>query len=189
MNRYSAAALSFALSLTGVAATAAPRDPSGVWITEDGRARVRVEKCGSARENLCGYIIWLKAGTSVATTDVKNPDSRKARRAVLGHQLILGLKPNDEDHYEGLIYNADDGKTYDVDVWLAAASDLKVKGCLLGFLCGTQSWKRANDVVPGQLTGPTGGSGGPTPDPEWAVKPSSASAAPAAPRRDPQARP
>lgn len=165
-----------ALALSSAAAVGAPRDPSAIWTTEDGRARVRIEKCGPMRENLCGYIVWLKPGTVKSTTDRRNPDPAKANRPVLGHQLILGLRPNDDDQYEGQIYNADDGKTYDVNVWLAGPNDLKVKGCLVAFLCSTQSWTKASDAMPGQLTAATGTTGGPQPDPEWASKPTSASA-------------
>ncbi len=39
----------------------------------------------------------------------------------------------------------------------------------MGFLCGSQTWKRVNDVVPGQLTAATGAPNGPRPDPEWAA--------------------
>lgn len=145
---------------------APPRDPSGVWLTQDSRARVRVEKCGAGRDRVCGYIVWLRPGGG-RTTDARNPDASKASRPVLGHQLILGLRPNAEGEYEGQIYNADDGKSYDVTVWLAG-SELKVKGCLVAFLCSTQTWTRAADVAPGQLTGATGAAGGPQPDPEWA---------------------
>ena len=148
-----------ALSCLGQAAVAAPRDPSGSWLTEDGRARVRVEKCGPAREHLCGYVVWLRANPSA--TDRKNPDARKATRPVLGHQLMLGLRPNSDGRYEGLIYNADDGKSYDVTVWLERPGDLKVKGCLVAFLCSTQNWTPAGDVQPGQLAGATGAPGGP----------------------------
>jgi len=35
-------------------------DPSGTFLTEDGRAGVRVERCGSAPERICGYIVWMK---------------------------------------------------------------------------------------------------------------------------------
>ena len=173
-----------AIGLAGGASdalAATPRDPSGTWLTQDGRARVRVEKCGAGRQNVCGYIVWLKPGSVKGTTDAKNPDPAKASRPVLGHQLILGLRPNQDGEYEGKIYNSEDGKSYDVTVWQDGA-DLKVKGCLIAFLCSTQTWTRTTDVAAGQLAGPTGAAGGPVPDAEWA------SAAPAAPpaKRDPR---
>ncbi|WP_375462190.1 DUF2147 domain-containing protein [uncultured Enterovirga sp.] len=185
--------LSAALALLGTAlplaiAVAAPKDPSGVWLTEDKRARVRVEKCGSAQDRLCGYIVWLKPDTKSdrkgPLLDVNNPDPKKAKRPVVGHQLILGLKANDDDQYEGSIYNADDGKTYDVTIWLEKPGDLKVKGCLIGFLCSTQSWTVATGKVPGQLEAPTGAPDGPRPDPEWATKATPAAVGASEPKRD-----
>ena len=83
--------------------------------------------------------------------------------------MLLGLKPNAEGRYEGKIYNADNGKSYDVTVWSDQPSALTVKGCMLVF-CASQSWKRVADVVPGQLQGPTDGPGGPRSDPEWTSK-------------------
>lgn len=171
-----AAAILIAATLVALAATslavAAPADPSGTWRTEDGRARVRVETCGPAGDRLCGFIVWLQdAGRDgKGGADRNNPDPAKAGRPLLGHQIMLGLSPNRDSRYEGRIYNAEDGKAYDVTVWLAGPGDLKVKGCLL-FFCKTESWTRAAGTEAGQLTGPTGGSGGPRPDPEWAAAP------------------
>lgn len=173
------------LLLQGGAASAMPRDPSGTFLTEDGRARIRLEKCGQTGENLCGFVVWLQTATTengMARTDLKNADRRKTARPLLGHQLILGLKPNEDERYEGQIYNSEDGRSYDVNVWLAGPEELKVRGCLLAVLCSTQTWKRTNDVLPGQLAAATGMPGGPQADAEWAVKPVSSQVA--SPRRD-----
>ena len=100
------------LGLSSGASLAAPRDPSGVWLTEDGRARIGIDKCGATRENVCGYVVWLKVPTTEGgepRRDLKNPDARKRYRLALGHQLILGLKLNEDEHYEGRIYNSEDG--------------------------------------------------------------------------------
>jgi uncharacterized protein (DUF2147 family) len=172
-----------ALLAPAAAVAAAPKDPSGVWLTEDGRARIQLELCGAGHDRLCGYIVWLKTPTTSdgkPRTDTKNPDAAKQARLTLGHQLLLGLKPNDEGHYEGEIYNSDDGKKYDVNVWLDAPGRLKVKGCLVAFLCSTQDWTKTADVLPGQLVGAAGSPGGPRPDPEWAsTAPGGAPGAPA----------
>src|SRR3954467_2106493 len=52
----SAAGLALALPLHAQSAPA--QDPSGTWLTEDGRARIRVEKCGPDQNHLCGYVVW-----------------------------------------------------------------------------------------------------------------------------------
>lgn len=175
------------LALLGGAASAAPRDPSGVYLTEDGRARVRLEKCGPTQENVCGYVVWLKqpnGDTGQPRRDLKNAERAKTARLLLGHQLILGLEPNGDQRYAGLIYNSEDGRKYEVNVWLDSPTELKVKGCLLAILCATQTWAKTSDVVPGQLVAATGKPGGPQPDSEWAIEQASATAPATAQRRD-----
>lgn len=159
---------------------ATPTDPSGTYLTEDGRARVRLEKCGATNDRLCGYVVWLKVPLNdkgEPRTDFKNPDPKKQARPSLGHQLIMGLKPNDDAHYEGQIYNSEDGKFYKVTIWTDAPGELTVKGCLIAFLCKSQTWTKVTDLVSGQLGGPTNGPNGPRTDPEYMPK---AAAAPKA---------
>ena len=75
--------------------------------------------------------------------------------------MMIGLKPAEDGRFEGKIYNADNGKLYDVKVWSEEPTGLSVKGCLFSYLCMTQSWKRVADVLPGQLQAPTDAVGGP----------------------------
>ena len=168
-------ALAGGLALAGLilgasSASAVPRDPTGTFLTEDGRARIRLEKCGPTNENVCGFVVWLDQPSNEngsPKTDLKNSDRRKTARPLLGHQLIMGLKPG-EERFEGMIYNSEDGRSYEVGVWLAKPDELKVRGCLLAVLCATQTWIRKTDTVPGQLASGTGQPGGPMADPEWA---------------------
>lgn len=172
------------LAMLPGAALAAPADPSGTWLTEDGRARIRVEKCGPQEKNVCGYVVWLKVPLNdkgQPRLDFKNPDPKKQARPSLGHQLIMDLKPNADSRFEGKIYNSEEGKYYDVTIWTEQPTELSIRGCMLAILCGSQTWTRVSDVAPGQLTGPTNGPGGPRPDAEWAPKVApAAAAAPAA---------
>jgi uncharacterized protein (DUF2147 family) len=185
----SLAGLALALPLAAHAAPAI--DPSGTWLTEDGRARIRVEKCGPAEDRLCGYVVWLKSPTTddgQPRVDLKNPDPSKRTRPSLGHQLLLGLTRNAEGHYEGKVYNSEEGKNYDVSVWSENPASLKIRGCLVVVLCGTQTWSRTTDVLPGQLAGATGSPGGPRPDPEWVSKASATSPQPGAAKPVPKPR-
>lgn len=178
------AAVGLGLGLLSTAADAAPANPTGTWLTADGRARIRVEKCGPTQDLVCGYVVWMdKPGgdNGQPKTDGKNPDPKKRTRTILGHQLMMGLTPNADDRYAGEIYNNEDGKNYDVTLWVEKG-DLKVKGCLVAFLCSTQTWARTSDNAPGQLAGPTGGPNGPQPEPQWAST-TPAPAAPVASRR------
>lgn len=158
-------ATAFLAGLSTVPAKAA--DPTGTWLTEDRRARVRTERCGPGNANLCGYIVWGSKPLDEKgqpRRDQENPDPQKRTRLLLGHQMILGLKPGEDGQYSGQIYNGDNGKSYAVTIWSEEPSTLMVKGCLLAVLCETQTWTRVTDVVPGQLKGATNKEGGPRSD-------------------------
>lgn len=162
------------MSSTGRAEAAAPADPSGTWLVEDGRARIRLERCGPTRERLCGFIVWMKSpddSRGRPFRDELNPDPEKRSRTLLGHQLIMGLKATPEGRFDGEIYNAEDGKSYAVSLWRESSERMKLKGCLIRFLCQTQTWTQTLDVQPGQLVGLTGDVNGPRADKEWAAVP------------------
>ncbi|WP_246735103.1 DUF2147 domain-containing protein [Bradyrhizobium sp. S69] len=164
--------LALTASMTIRPAIAAPSDePSGTWLTEDGRARVRVERCGAKLEQVCGYIVWMKDPMDAkgrAALDVQNPDAAKRSRPVLGHQLILGLSLSPDQRFHGQIYNAENGKSYEITLWREAADGLQIRGCMMSILCATQTWTPTTDVAPGQLVGLTGDGNGPRADREWA---------------------
>ena len=149
---------------------ASSTDPSGTWLTEDGRGRIRVERCGVKLEQICGYIVWMKEpfdAKGQPLKDVQNPDLAKRSRLVLGHQLIMGLAPNFEGHFAGQIYNAENGKFYAISLWRETTDKLRVKGCMLSLFCATQTWGQVTDALPGQLVGMTGDPTGPRADKEW----------------------
>lgn len=142
--------LTAALLLSGLCAAAASpaQDPSGTWLTEDGRAKIRVDRCGPNAANVCGKVVWLKVATTetgAPRTDIKNPDPKKRGRPVLGLPLIEGLKP-DDDKFSGEIYNVEEGKIYQVSLARESGTELSVSGCLLKVLCGSQTWTRVPDV-------------------------------------------
>ena len=132
-----------------VPALAAPtQDPSGTWLTGDGRAKVRIDRCGPGGANICGKVVWLKTPTAPGggpRTDIKNPDPKKRNRPALGLTLLDNLKPEDTK-FSGEIYNADEGKVYQVSLERESAQELSVSGCLLKVLCGSQTWTRVPDV-------------------------------------------
>ena len=176
------AALAVGVTAAGGPGNAAPpADPSGTWFTEDGRARIRVERCGPKLERICGYIVWMKEPVDAngqPLTDQQNPDITKRSRPVLGHQLIMGLTQGPDGLFAGQIYNAENGKSYEISLW-RETRDLKVKGCMLSVFCATQTWTQTLDALPGQLVGMTGDPNGPRADTEWAqvIQPKPATAA------------
>lgn len=123
-------------------------DPTGVWLTETGDAKIHVSKCGAG---LCGTVIWLKAPNDPATgrpqLDDKNKDPALARRPILGLNIFRGMKAVAERKWSGRIYNADNGKTYSSDVTLAGPRKLEVRGCVMAFLCGGETWTKLVGVA------------------------------------------
>jgi uncharacterized protein (DUF2147 family) len=171
------------MSSTGRAEAAGLADLGGTWLTEDGRARIRLEHCGSAPDRVCGFIVWMKSPADSRGQPVRddlNPDPDKRARPLLGHQLIMGLKAAPDGRFVGEIYNAEDGELYSISLWRDSSDRLKLKGCLMRLLCQTQTWTQTLDVKPGQLVGLTGDAGGPRADKEWASLPMPARAKAAA---------
>ncbi len=141
-------ALGLAALLASSTAFAAPKDLSGTWLTGDGRAKIRIDRCGPAGGNACGKVVWLKSPTDDAgtpRTDVKNPDPKKRVRPIIGLTLLDNLKPEDAG-FAGEIYNADEGKIYQVSLERESDAELNVQGCMLKVLCGSQTWTRVPDV-------------------------------------------
>ncbi|QIJ74696.1 DUF2147 domain-containing protein [Methylobacterium sp. NI91] len=141
-------ALGLAALLASSSAFAAPKDLSGTWLTGDGRAKIRIDRCGPAGSNACGKVVWLKSPADDAgapRTDVKNPDPKKRVRPIIGLTLLDNLKPEDAG-FAGEIYNADEGKIYQVSLERESDAELNVQGCMLKVLCGSQTWTRVPDV-------------------------------------------
>ena len=140
------------LALTTAAAQGA--EPTGEWEVEGGFARVRIENCGDA---LWGAISWEKSPGGI---DDKNPDAKLRNRPVLGMPILLNMKPK-RDRWEGEVYNSENGKTYSANIKLLKPDVLRLEGCVLSILCGSQNWAR----VPAELRPPAPAAGRPAPAP------------------------
>src|SRR3954452_5392381 len=117
-------------------------DPSGIWLTQAGDARVKISKCGGG---ICGVIVGLKEPIDPATgepqADDKNPNPASKRRPMIGLPLFSGMHATAPGKWSGQIYNADDGSTYASNVSVTGPDTLKVEGCV-GALCGGENWTR-----------------------------------------------
>ncbi len=119
---------------------------AGTWLSADGGTKVRVSECGGNR--LCGKVVWLNEPIDKQTgkpkTDKRNADPDRRARPLIGVQVVSGMAPSGDNKWSGKIYNADDGKTYDAHVTLVSENAMQVQGCVLGVLCKSQTWKRAD---------------------------------------------
>jgi uncharacterized protein (DUF2147 family) len=117
-------------------------EPTGVWQTQAGDARVKVSKCGGG---ICGTVVSLREPIDPATgkpqVDDKNPNPALKKRPMIGLSLFSGMQPSGPNKWSGQIYNADDGGTYASSVSVAGPDALRVEGCV-GALCGGETWTR-----------------------------------------------
>src|SRR6201996_4474561 len=117
-------------------------DPTGDWRVADGVANIRVAQCGSS---MWGVVAWEK---QPGGRDSNNPDVSKRNRPTLGMPILLDMKKKPgADSWEGQVYNAKDGQTYSSSITPTDADHLEIRGCVLGFLCGGETWTRVGPPI------------------------------------------
>jgi uncharacterized protein (DUF2147 family) len=130
-------------AMLSVAGAQTPADPTGIWLTQAGDAKVRVSKC---RSGICGVIVWLRNPIDPATgrtaVDDKNRNPALSKRPMIGLPLFHGMSQTDSNKWSGTIYNADDGNSYASNVSVAGPGALRVEGCV-GALCSGEVWTRS----------------------------------------------
>src|ERR1700738_445066 len=103
----------FVVFVASAALASGSDDPTGVWLTQAGDAKVAVSRCGSA---LCGRVVWLKSPIDSAAgkrhVDDKKPNLQLPKRPMTGLHLVIGMKSQGPRKRTGRIYNADDVKSY-----------------------------------------------------------------------------
>jgi uncharacterized protein (DUF2147 family) len=120
-STYAGLCLSF-VQMTG--AHAANMD--GVWMREDGNARVKVAPCGN---KTCATNLWIR-------------DTSKGEEP--GDQLIMSLKRSSDTEFSGTAYDPKRRMTFSLDVTLGNQA-MKTKGCVLArLLCKTVGWTQVN---------------------------------------------
>jgi uncharacterized protein (DUF2147 family) len=123
-------------------ASAFAADPTGDWRVADGVAHIRVAECNG---NMWGAVIWEKE----PGLDEHNPDVSKRSRPTLGIPVLINMKKKPGvDQWEGEVYNANDGKSYSSTIKPVGSDKLEVQGCVLGFLCGGETWTRIAGPIP-----------------------------------------
>jgi uncharacterized protein (DUF2147 family) len=142
----SAVLLSVLLPAT-YATSALAADPTGDWLVADGVANIRVAQCNGS---MWGVVAWEK---QPGGRDSNNPDPAKQSRPTIGMPILLDMKKKPgADSWEGQVYNAKDGQTYSSSITPIDADHLEIKGCVLGFLCGGETWTRVAPPIPSSPT-------------------------------------
>lgn len=141
-----------ALAATGLAAAAAQAGSliEGTWLTP-AQSEMTISACV---EGYCGYIskivitdeIRARYGDAVDSvdtyTDAMNKDPRLRSRPVQGLRILTLRQAGDPWHFEGEIYNPEDGNTYAGYLEVTGPDTMKLKGCAMMVLCQEQEWVR-----------------------------------------------
>ncbi len=127
-SRFPLGALTAAALVSMVATPVlAASDPSpfGLWARGDGKAKVKVERCGTA---LCATNTWIRAGT-------------KGEKA--GDKLVMKVQPDDNPgHWSGTAFDPQRDRTYRLTMQVSDRS-MTVRGCVLaGIVCKDMGWTR-----------------------------------------------
>ena len=132
-----------AIFLTTGLASALAADPTGDWRVADGVANIRVAECNGS---MWGVVAWEK---SPGGRDTNNPDVSKQSRPTLGMPILIDMKKKaGVDQWEGQVYNAKDGQFYSSTIKPVGSDQLEIQGCVLGFLCGGETWTRVAGPIP-----------------------------------------
>lgn len=119
--------LAYAL-LAGAVLTAGPAvaepDVNGVWMRDDGNARVRIAPCG---DDLCATNLWIK--------DTSGGEA-------VGDRLVMDVKP-EGDKLAGTAFDAKRNRSYSIAI-TAQGATMSTRGCILGgVLCKSVGWTRS----------------------------------------------
>ena len=115
-----------AMTLSSAARAADPMDPRGLWLRPEGGVQFSFYDCGAGL--LCAKVVAAES-----TED----------RAGIGTVILRGAKKVAANEWRGTLYNSEDGKSYDGRISVKSkGAELSVQGCLMGFLCGGETWKR-----------------------------------------------
>jgi uncharacterized protein (DUF2147 family) len=151
---------------TGPASAAVPQAPvEGVWLT-DSQTELTITTCS---QGFCGYISRIVVPDDVRKqygdqieqlstadyVDINNKDPKLRNRPIQGLQILTLHVAGNPRHYEGEIYNPQDGNVYSGAVDVMGADTIKLKGCWLYVLCQEQQWSRVlpDPQTQGKLVG------------------------------------
>jgi uncharacterized protein (DUF2147 family) len=118
LRRISAVLCFILAQVTGAAAA----DMDGVWMRDDGNARVRIAPCG---DKTCATNLWIR-------------DTSKGEAP--GDRLIMSVKRSSDTTFSGTAFDPKRGMSYSVDVTVGNQT-MTTKGCVLArLLCKTVGW-------------------------------------------------
>ena len=96
----------------------------GLWARGDGKAKVKVERCG---DNICAVNTWVREGT-------------KGEKA--GDILVMSVRPDDSGGWSGTAFDRQRDLTYRMTLKVGETR-MTSEGCVLaGVICKEMGWTR-----------------------------------------------
>lgn len=124
-NRLCWTSIGLCLGLADLAGACAA-DLDGVWMRDDGNARVKIAPCG---DRICATNLWIR-------------DTSKGEAA--GDKLVMSLKRVSDSEFSGTAYDPKRSLSYAIDVTVGNGT-LRTKGCVLAhLLCKSVGWTQTN---------------------------------------------
>ncbi|RAZ90517.1 DUF2147 domain-containing protein [Mesorhizobium hawassense] len=115
-----------AMFLASAAQADAFSDSRGIWMRDDGNAKVSITQCG---QQLCATNLWIG-------------DTSKGEQA--GDKLIMTLKPASQGTLTGKAYDPKRNRTYSMMLKVTNGG-LTTRGCMAaGLICRNVRWTPAN---------------------------------------------
>ena len=137
MNRTSLTAAAFLAAIALAASPALAEAPiEGNWTNPSENIVVRIAPCGPAGQGaLCGHAIS-------ASARAKGKAVKSGFGNILGAPLMKGMMPAGAARWKGMVFVPDRNIHAPGTIQMINANRIKVSGCVWGFLCKTQLWKR-----------------------------------------------
>jgi uncharacterized protein (DUF2147 family) len=143
------------------------------------------------------YGVWIRGGHEDEKLDFYDCEGQLCAKAAVpppdGSPVVLILRhaaktaPN---QWKGPIFNPENGKLYSATVTLDKPNEMTLKGCLIAFLCQSETWTRDVTAAPEKAPAPSPDKAAPSsaktaPSPGAKPAPSPAKTAPSASKSAP----
>jgi len=114
------------IAALGLSSAVQAADINGNWARSDGKARVKIARCGA---NICATNTWIKPGTPSEKT---------------GDVLVMTVKADANGNYTGSAFDRQRDMNYKITLTVGE-NKMTSKGCVLGgLLCKGVNWTRLN---------------------------------------------
>lgn len=105
----------------------------GNWATEGYGAVVHMRACDDEPDRLCGWLVWAW-------------EPEKFEPDAIGALILEGAQYDGEKWKRARIHNLHTGQRYRASIRQPSPDVLRLKGCAVGIVCQTQTWRRLESL-------------------------------------------